>query len=203
MPGASHQLTLTSLRITGKIHKRWVLQALICINFAPSIHPRIADNAKARNTTFLRRSLNFIYQLPYFIWTKALPVLWPFHPTILLMRCSDQLIIQTPQAKLYLFYIMDTQLRTHSNESNMPPEWHRGPWPQSEGSHQQQEPTSWQTNDTIDTAWQNSTDPPIDQNEWCSKSCKFWAKIATTHTWPRFKNWTVAAWTWVHWIDSQ
>ena len=102
------------------------------------------------------------------------------------------IIIQTPQAKLYLYCIMDTQLRTHSNQSNLPLEWYWGPGPSSEGNHQQQEPT-WQTSDTIDSLWQNSADPPSDQIEWCSKSCKYWAKIATTHTWPRFKNWTIAA----------
>ena len=50
---------------------------------------------------------------------------------------------------------MDRQLRTHSNQWNLPLEWYWGPGPSSEGSHQQQEPT-WQTSDTIDSLWQNS-----------------------------------------------
>ena len=182
----------------------WTTQASPgCIHEPATNVTKACRNLVARNTTFLRRSLNFIYQLPYFIWTKALPVLWPFHPTILLMRCSDQLIIQTPLAKLYLFYIMDTQLRTHSNINQTclvndtgGQDHNRKGAISNRNRHHGNQMTQL-------TAWQNSTDPPIDQNEWCSKSCKFWAKIATTHTWPRFKNWTVAAWTWVRWIDSQ
>ena len=99
-----------NLRITGKNQKTWVLQAFIGINFAPSIHPRFADNM--HDSAQQRISKVCYFKLTD--WAKALLVLWPFHPTLLLMRHSGQQQCFRPHSSSYL--MEHTNQNSHSNQ---------------------------------------------------------------------------------------